>query len=197
MYEKGLAYRKQSKVTGSEVLHGAGNEQVVNGRCCVMKILWSSSASSSSGFCASRNMPTNFCVILDKLEGCRKKVRTMQRNWIAAAKARSSISSWTVLPVRRFKAFCLHHARRHHLRATSVQLAPQHPVVADLTEPMSTCRQIDPISSANSARPRKVATRRYREHGVNTGRYAINRSMAESACLDRQLHSHGLRTEPS
>ncbi len=98
-----------------------------------MRRRWSSSASSSSGSCASPTTPMNCCKGLDKLPGWPEKVRTMQRNWIGRSEgtlvdfkldgpAGPVGDKITVFTTRVDTIF----------GATSLQLAPEHPMVADL-----------------------------------------------------------------
>src|SRR5205823_8036461 len=113
---------------------------------------------------------------LDKLGGWPEKVRTMQRNWIGrsegtlvdfrldgpAGPAGSSISVFTTRVDTIFGA-------------TSVQLAPEHPLVADLTANKAELRaKVDQLIS-EQRRAREVGDiGEIEKHGVNTGRYAIN-----------------------
>ena len=83
MYERGLAYRKQSKVNWCSLCATVlANEQVIDGRC------WR----HEDNIVEQRNLEQWFYRItryaqellegLDKLPGWPEKVRTMQRNWI-------------------------------------------------------------------------------------------------------------------
>jgi leucyl-tRNA synthetase len=113
---------------------------------------------------------------LDKLEGWPEKVRTMQRNWIGrsegtlvdfqlegnAGAAGSKISVFTTRVDTIFGA-------------TSVQLAPEHPLVADFT------RYNQPLGESVQqliAEQRKAKEAgdigEIEKHGVNTHRFAIN-----------------------
>ena len=59
------------------------------------KILWSSSANSSNGSCASQNTLTSYCAISTSSKAGRKKSAPCSATGSAAAKARASISNST------------------------------------------------------------------------------------------------------
>ena len=108
--------------TGGERRHAAG----------ATKTRWSSSANWNSGSSAPPSTPKSCCAIWTSLEGWPEKVRTMQRNWIGRSEgtlvdfkldgnAGPAGSTITVFTTRVDTIF----------GATSVQLAPEHPMVAD------------------------------------------------------------------
>ena len=177
-YEKGLAYRKKSRVNWCpKCATVLANEQVLTNGCC-----WR----HEDTLVEQRELEQWFLRItkyadellrdLDKLEGWPEKVRTMQRNWIGRSEGTlvdfkldgpsgAAGSTITVFTTRVDTIF----------GATSVQLAPQHPIVADLTS-------IDP-DLRTKVEQLIVEQRKAREvgdigeiekHGVFTGRYAIN-----------------------
>ena len=177
MYEKGLAYRKKSKVNWCpKCCTVLANEQVVNGRCWRHEDTVVEQRELEQWFLRITNYADELLRDLEKLEGWPEKVRTMQRNWIGrsegtlvdfsldgnAGRAGSTISVFTTRVDTIFGA-------------TSVQLAPEHPMVADFT------RYNQPLEDAvrkliDEQRKAKEAgdIGEIEKHGVNTHRYAIN-----------------------
>ena len=136
---------------------------------------------------------------LEKLDGWPEKVRTMQRNWIGRSegtlvdfkldyrKPRWIRSGWRTISVFTTRVDTI-------FGATSVQLAPQHPIVADLPQltPISAPKSIN--SSLSSAKPKK------RETSAKLKSTACHRPLCYQSVQQRkdsdlggQLHPHGLR----
>ena len=177
-YEKGLAYRKKSRVNWCpKCATVLANEQVLTNGCC-----WR----HEDTLVEQRELEQWFLRItkyadellrdLDKLEGWPEKVRTMQRNWIGRSEGTlvdfklegpsgAAGSTITVFTTRVDTIF----------GATSVQLAPQHPLVADLTATNPDLRtKVDQLI-AEQHKAREVGDiGEIEKHGVFTGRYAIN-----------------------
>jgi leucyl-tRNA synthetase len=173
MYEKGLVYRKQSKVNWCSLCATVlANEQVVNG-CC-----WR----HEDNLVEQRNLEQWFYRItayaqellegLDKLDGWPEKVRTMQRNWIGRSEgtevdftlegAEDKIRVFTTRVDTIFGA-------------TSVQLAPEHPLVAKLTEAEGMLRyEVDKLIDQQKKAREAGDLGAIEKHGVFTGHYAIN-----------------------
>jgi len=177
-YEKGLAYRKKSRVNWCpKCATVLANEQVLTNGCC-----WR----HEDTLVEQRELEQWFLRItkyadellrdLDKLEGWPEKVRTMQRNWIGRSEGTlvdfkldgpsgASGSTITVFTTRVDTIY----------GATSVQLAPQHPLIADLTATNPDLRtKVDQLI-AEQRKAREVGDiGEIEKHGVFTGRYAIN-----------------------
>src|SRR5207249_2843496 len=141
-HEKGLAYRKKSKVNWCpKCTTVLANEQVVNGRCWRHEDTLVEQRELEQWFLRITNYSDELLRDLDKLEHWPEKVRIMQRNWIGrsegtlvdfkldgpAGPAGAKISVFTTRVDTIYGA-------------TSVQLAPEHPIVADLTSTNSDLR---------------------------------------------------------
>ena len=83
MYEKGLAYRKKSKVNWCpECATVLANEQVIDGRCWRHEDTIVEQRDLVQWFLRITAYAQELLDGLDKLDGWPEKVRTMQRNWI-------------------------------------------------------------------------------------------------------------------
>jgi leucyl-tRNA synthetase len=176
MYEKGLVYRKKSKVNWCpECATVLANEQVVDG-CC-----WRHEATKVD----QRDLVQWFFRItayaeelldgLDNLEGWPEKVRTMQRNWIGRSEGtdvdffleekRTEKTRIRVFTTRVDTIF----------GATSVQLAPQHALVAEFTTADPALKaQVDEMIDQQKKAREAGDLGAIEKHGVPTGRFAIN-----------------------
>ncbi len=177
LYEKGLAYRKKSKVNWCpKCCTVLANEQVVNGRCWRHEDTIVEQRELEQWFLKTTHYAEELLRDLDKLPGWPEKVRTMQRNWIGRSAGTlvdfdlgGSVgpagSTITVFTTRVDTIF----------GATSVQLAPEHPLVADLTANKPELRaQVDQLI-AEQRRAREAGDiGEIEKHGVNTGRFALN-----------------------
>jgi leucyl-tRNA synthetase len=177
MYERGLAYRKKSKVNWCpECATVLANEQVVDGCCWRHEETKVEQRELEQWFLRITDYVAELLEDLDKLEDWPDKVRTMQRNWIGRSDganvdfkidgpAGSAGDKITVFTTRIDTIF----------GATSVQLAPEHPLVADLIK-----RNPDIASDiANLIDEQRRAKEagdlgEIEKHGVNTGAFAIN-----------------------
>jgi leucyl-tRNA synthetase len=169
-FEKGLAYRREAPVKwcpkDQTVL---ANEQVIDGRCerCGTEV-------------ESRNLTQWFFKIteyadalLDEtalLESWPEKVLTMQRNWIGRSEGARVVftvqGSGEELPVFTTRPDTL-------FGATFFVLAPEHPLVAELTAATEHAAEV--AEYVRHAAARSAVEREAKEKdGVFTGRYAIN-----------------------
>jgi leucyl-tRNA synthetase len=83
MYEKGLVYRKKSKVNWCpECATVLANEQVVDGCCWRHETTQVDQRDLVQWFFRITAYAQELLDGLDKLDGWPEKVRTMQRNWI-------------------------------------------------------------------------------------------------------------------
>ncbi len=177
LYEQGLVYRKKSKVNWCpKCATVLANEQVVDGCCWRHEDTLVEQRELEQWFVRTTKYAEELLRDLDKLEGWPEKVRTMQRNWIGrsegtlvdfklegnAGAAGSTISVFTTRVDTIYGA-------------TSLQLAPEHPMVADFT------RYNQPLGDSVQkliAEQRKAKEAgdigEIEKHGVNTHRFAIN-----------------------
>jgi len=143
MYEKGLAYRKKSKVNWCpECATVLANEQVVDGCCWRHETTKVDQRDLVQWFFRITAYAQELLDDLDKLDGWPEKVRTMQRNWIGrsegtdvdfflAEKDDEGTGNREQGTETRIRVFT---TRVDTIfGATSVQLAPQHALVAEFT----------------------------------------------------------------
>jgi leucyl-tRNA synthetase len=182
LFEKGLAYRKKSKVNWCpKCATVLANEQVVNGCCWRHEDTLVEQRELEQWFVRTTKYAEELLAGLDKLEGWPEKVRTMQRNWIGR-------SEGTLVD------FKLDYAENHTgfgpagstipvfttrvdtiFGATSVQLAPEHPIVNDLAAANPELRaKVDQLIGEQRKAREAGDIGEIEKHGVFTGRYAIN-----------------------
>jgi leucyl-tRNA synthetase len=176
-YEKGLAYRKKSKVNWCpKCATVLANEQVVNGRCWRHEDVVVEQRELEQWFLRITQYADELLNDLEKLGGWPEKVRTMQRNWIGRSEgamvdfqldgqAGAAGSKITVFTTRIDTIY----------GATSIQLAPEHPLVADFTSINANLRDNVEQLKAEQRKAREAGDiGEIEKHGVNTGRYVIN-----------------------
>ena len=177
LFEQGLAYRKKSKVNWCRKCATVlANEQVVNGCCWRHEDTLVEQRELEQWFLRTTKYADELLSGLDKLEGWPEKVRTMQRNWIGRSEgtlvdfkldgnegaAGSTISVFTTRVDTIFGA-------------TSIQLAPEHPLVADLTRYNQVLgAQVQELIAEQRKAKEAGDIGEIEKHGVNTHRYAIN-----------------------
>ena len=172
-YERGLAYRRKSKVNWCpECATVLANEQVVNGCCWRHEETPVEQRDLEQWFLRITNYADELLRDLDKLEGWPEKVRTMQRNWIGRSegaqvdfKVADSKEKITVFTTRIDTIF----------GATSIQLAPEHPVISKLigNDPELLSKLDELIAEQRAARD-AGALGEAEKHGFFTGYYALN-----------------------
>jgi len=172
-YERGLAYRRKSKVNWCpECATVLANEQVVNGCCWRHEETPVEQRDLEQWFLRITNYADELLRDLDKLEGWPEKVRTMQRNWIGRSegaqvdfKVADTNEKITVFTTRIDTIF----------GATSLQLAPEHPVVSQLigNDPELLTRLDELVAEQRAARD-AGALGEAEKGGFFTGHYAVN-----------------------
>src|SRR6201987_5045424 len=177
MYERDLAYRKKSKVNWCpKCCTVLANEQVVNGNCWRHEDTPVEQRELEQWFLRITSYADELLRDLDKLSGWPEKVRTMQRNWIGRREGGlvdfdlggtvgPAGSNITVFTTRVDTIY----------GATSIQLAPEHPLVADLTAKKPELRaKIDQLVVEQRRAKEAGDIGEIDKHGVNTGRFALN-----------------------
>ena len=125
MYEKGLVYRKKSKVNWCpECATVLANEQVIDGSCWRHEDTMVEQRDLEQWFFRITAYAQELLDGLDKLDGWPEKVRTMQRNWIGRSEGtevdfslveKSTRSRDQGTRIGRTADSRLHHARGHDL----------------------------------------------------------------------------------
>ncbi len=177
LFEKGLAYRKKSKVNWCpECATVLANEQVAGGFCWRHETTPVETRELEQWFLRTTKYSDELLSGLDKLEGWPDKVRTMQRNWIGrsegalidfqlAGAAGAAGDKITVFTTRVDTIY----------GATSIQLAPEHPLVFDFVgnDPELHSKVEELLNQQRRAKERGEVGA-IEKHGVFTGRYALN-----------------------
>jgi leucyl-tRNA synthetase len=181
-YEKGLAYRKKSKVNWCpQCATVLANEQVVDGCCWRHEDTRVEQRELEQWFLRITKYADELLRDLEKLGGWPEKVRTMQRNWIG--RSEGTLVDFKLdysQPHSRFGAagatISVFTTRVDTIfGATSVQLAPQHPIVADLAAANPDLRaKVDQLIAEQREARAVGDIGEIEKHGVPTGRYAIN-----------------------
>ena len=127
MYERGLAYRKNSKVNWCpECETVLANEQVINGYCWRHEDTLVEQRELEQWFLRTTQYAQELLEGLDKLDGWPERVRTMQRNWIGRSEGATvgftMESRGDVVKVFTTRIDTIY-------GATSLQLAPEHPLI--------------------------------------------------------------------
>jgi leucyl-tRNA synthetase len=177
LYEKGLAYRKKSKVNWCpECATVLANEQVVDGCCWRHEETRVEQRELEQWFVRTTKYADELLSALDKLEGWPEKVRTMQRNWIGRSEgalldfaldgpAGPAGNKITVFTTRIDTIY----------GATSIQLAPEHPLVADLVaHDHHLAAKVQEFVREQAKAKEEGDVGSIEKHGVFTHRYAIN-----------------------
>src|SRR6202789_2342915 len=184
MYERGLAYRKKSKVNWCpECATVLANEQVIDGRCWRHEDTIVEQRDLVQWFLRITAYAQELLDGLDKLDGWPEKVRTMQRHWIGRSEGtevdffleevqgignREQGTEKTRIRVFTTRVDTI-------FGATSVQLAPQHAVVAAFTAADPALKaQVDELIEQQKKAREAGDLGAIEKHGVPTGHFAIN-----------------------
>src|SRR5437588_2787760 len=174
-YERGLAYRKKSKVNWCpECATVLANEQVVNGGYC-----WRHEETRveqrelEQWFLRITNYAEELLRDLEKLEHGPEKVRVMQRNWIG--RSEGALVDFAVDGMAGKKISVFTTRIDTAFGATSVQLAPEHPLVGEFSAGKAELASKVAELLAEQRRAREAGdVGAIEKHGVNTGRFAVN-----------------------
>ncbi len=191
MYEKGLVYRKKSKVNWCpECATVLANEQVVDGCCWRHEDTLVEQRDLEQWFLRITAYAQELLDGLDKLEGWPEKVRTMQRNWIGRSEGTEVdfflapddiVAGSTDAPAVfspkpdsvRIRVFT---TRVDTIfGATSVQLAPEHSLVTFFASVDAALKaQVDMLLGEQKKAREAGDLGAIEKHGVPTGKFAIN-----------------------
>jgi leucyl-tRNA synthetase len=200
MYERGLAYRKQSKVNWCpQCATVLANEQVVDGCCWRHDDQVVEQRDLEQWFFRTTNYAQELLDGLDQLEGWPEKVRTMQRNWIGrseGAEVEFAVEDLTsvpedehqlwhagtsILPAREDVKAGPQRVRVFTTRldtiygATSLQLAPEHALVKEFcASNEKLAKEVDALLEQQRKAKEAGDVGGIEKHGVFAGHYAIN-----------------------
>src|ERR1035438_8151479 len=177
LYAAGLAYRKKSKVNWCpQCCTVLANEQVVGGMCWRHEDTPVEQRELEQWFLRITKYADELLRDLEKLQGWPEKVRIMQQNWIGRSEGTlvdfdlggtvgPAGSTITVFTTRVDTIY----------GATSVQLAPEHPIVRDMIARNAELRAHVEELIAEQRRAKEAGDiGAIEKHGVFTGRYAKN-----------------------
>lgn len=179
MYEKDMAYRKESFVNWCDKCRTVlANEQVEAGMCwrCTepvrQKKLW-------QWFFRVTDYAEDLLVYCDKLTGWPDKVITMQKNWIGksiGAEIRFSIENPVGKVDKTDKYIPVFTTRQDTVfGATFMVLAPEHPLVLKLSKGTRQEKEVADFVDRMSMQDRSgKATESHEKEGVFTGAWCIN-----------------------
>ena len=173
MYEKGLVYRKQSKVNWCpDCATVLANEQVVNGCCWRHEDTMVEQRDLEQWFLRITAYAEELLDGLDKLDGWPEKVRTMQRNWIGRSEGTEIEFAVDSRP-EKIRVFT---TRIDTIfGATSLQVAPEHPFVATLAQAdPGLARQIQGLIEEQKRARESDDFGAIEKHGIPTGHLAVN-----------------------
>src|SRR5215469_15729838 len=174
LYERGLAYRKKSKVNWCpKCATVLANEQVVGGCCWRHEDTPVEQRELEQWFLRTTNYADELLRDLDRLPGWPEKVRTMQRNWIGRSEGtlvdfRLDVPGRDVITVFTTRVDTI-------FGATSVQLAPEHPLTEQLAaaDPDLRAKVSEMIAEQKKAKE-SGDIGNIEKHGVDTGHFALN-----------------------
>jgi len=186
MYEKGLVTRKKSKVNWCpECATVLANEQVVDGCCWRHETTQVDQRDLVQWFLRITAYAQELLDGLDKLDGWPEKVRTMQRNWIGRSEG-TEVDFFLAEEADEGQAPKKQETVKTRIRvfttrvdtifgATSVQLAPQHELVAAFTAADPELKaQVDELLEQQKKAREAGDLGAIEKHGIPTGRFAIN-----------------------
>jgi len=186
MYEKGLVYKKKSKVNWCpECCTVLANEQVIDGRCWRHEDTLVEQRDLEQWFFRITAYAQELLDGLDKLDGWPEKVRTMQRNWIGRSEG-TEVDFFLAEEIDQGSGVRGQGSEATRIRvfttrvdtifgATSVQLAPEHPLVTALTAADAGLKtQVERLIKEQKKARESGDLGAIEKHGVPTGHFAIN-----------------------
>jgi leucyl-tRNA synthetase len=173
MYEKGLVYRKKSKVNWCpECATVLANEQVVDGCCWRHETTPVEQCNLVQWFYRITAYAQELLDGLEKLDGWPEKVRTMQRNWIGRSEG-TEVDFTLEGGAVKIRVFT---TRVDTIfGATSVQLSPEHSLVETITRDNPALNEhVDELLEQQRKAREAGDLGAIEKHGFATGRFAIN-----------------------
>ncbi len=177
-FERGLAYRKKSKVNWCpKCATVLANEQVLPSGCC-----WRhedtlvEQRELEQWFLRTTDYADELLQGLDTLPGWPEKVRTMQRNWIGRSDGTlvdfkldgPAGPAGDIITVFTTRVDTIY-------GATSLQLAPEHPLVTDLiANSPELLAKVEDLMAEQTRAKEAGDVGAIEKHGVFTERYALN-----------------------
>ncbi|MBU0675373.1 MAG: leucine--tRNA ligase [Proteobacteria bacterium] len=172
MYEKGLVYRKETKVNWCETCQTVlANEQVIEGTCwrCDQEVR---DRKMHGWFFKITDYTEELLAECDTLTGWPEKVLTMQKNWIGRSEGlevefpvENSTDTLKIFTTRPDTIFGV----------TFMSLAPEHPLVEKLTQGTDHEHKVKAFVSRIITEKQKQATDQEPEkEGIFTGCYCTN-----------------------
>src|ERR1039457_3232130 len=199
-YERGLVYRKKSKVNWCpECATVLANEQVIDGCCWRHENTHVEQRDLVRGFFRITAYAQELLDGLDKLDSWPEKVRTMQRNWIG--RSEGTEVDFFLEGTKKKGTANSHPSEQRPLAwvpgrdqgpgkirirvfttrvdtifgATSVQLAPQHALVAEFTAANPELKaQVEEMIEQQKRAREAGDLGAIEKHGVPTGHFAVN-----------------------
>ena len=175
MYEKDLAYRKSSKVNWCpQCATVLANEQVVGGCCWRHEEQLVEQRELEQWFFRITKYADELLDGLDAMPGWPDKVRTMQRNWIG--RSEGAHVDFRVAGMADTPAITVFTTRVDTIfGATSIQLAPEHPLIKQWAKTDTTLAEAVAEMIAQQKAAREAGDiGMIEKHGVSTGKQAIN-----------------------
>ncbi|MBV9572460.1 MAG: leucine--tRNA ligase, partial [Acidobacteriales bacterium] len=174
LYEKGLAYRNKSRVNWCpKCATVLANEQVVGGRCWRHEDTLVEERDLEQWFLRITDYAEELLRDLDKLSDWPDKVRTMQRNWIGRSEGATVDFSVDGMGEAKISVFTTRIDTIYG--ATSIQLAPEHPLLPDLMVNNAKGRGAVEQLVAEQRKAKEIGDLgAIEKHGVDTGRFAVN-----------------------
>jgi leucyl-tRNA synthetase len=177
-FERGLAYRKKSKVNWCpKCATVLANEQVLPSGCC-----WRHEDTPveqrelEQWFLRTTDYAEELLQGLNQLPGWPEKVRTMQRNWIGRSEGTLVDFKLDGLAGPAGDKIAVFTTRVDTIYgATSLQLAPEHPLVTDLiANDPGLLAKVEDLMTEQSRAKEAGDIGAIEKHGVFTERYALN-----------------------
>ncbi|MGA7156094.1 MAG: leucine--tRNA ligase [Acidobacteriaceae bacterium] len=175
MVEKGLAYRRSSKVNWCpQCATVLANEQVVGGCCWRHEDQIVEQRELEQWFLRITKYADELLDGLDEMPGWPDKVRTMQRNWIG--RSEGAEVEFAVMAMANTPPIRVFTTRVDTIfGATSIQLAPEHALVKEWVKTDANLAEAVAKMIAEQKAARETGDiGNIEKHGVATGKTAIN-----------------------